>query len=112
MVYVLLEVLQGHVCVVQLFVCVGILIAFAIGLPYDGKEAFLSLASHQVAWWRVMFAVGLVPATSQVRLSCCQHCLQHCRHQHLLIASSAVCIMDQGGMRRITLPVMHKLVAR
>lgn len=54
-------------CGLQLFVCVGILIAFAIGLPYDGKEAFLNLAQHQIAWWRVMFAIGLAPATLQVR---------------------------------------------
>lgn len=52
----------------QLFVCVGILIAFTIGLPYDGKEAFLSLAGRQIAWWRVMFAIGTVPAVLQVTL--------------------------------------------
>jgi hypothetical protein len=63
------------VCGLQLFVCVGILIAFAIGLPYDGKEAFLNLAQHQIAWWRVMFAIGLAPATLQVR--CCKHIVQH-----------------------------------
>ena len=62
-------------CGLQLFVCVGILIAFAIGLPYDGKEAFLNLAEHQIAWWRVMFAIGLAPATLQVR--CRKHTLRH-----------------------------------
>ncbi len=61
-------------CGLQLFVCVGILIAFAIGLPYDGKEAFLNLAQHQIAWWRVMFAIGLAPAALQVR--CRKHILQ------------------------------------
>ncbi|DBB09503.1 TPA: hypothetical protein ACH3X3_008063 [Trebouxia sp. C0006] len=56
----------------QLFVCVGILIAFAIGLPYDGKEAFLDLGQHQIAWWRVMFAIGLAPATLQaIGMSTC-----------------------------------------
>ena len=63
------------VCGLQLFVCVGILIAFAIGLPYDGKEAFLDLGQHQIAWWRVMFAIGLAPATLQVR--CRKHTLRH-----------------------------------
>ena len=56
--------LNGHV--LQLFVCVGILLAFVIGLPYDGKEATVHLLGEETAWWRVMFALGLVPATMQV----------------------------------------------
>lgn len=50
----------------QLFVCVGILVAFVIGLPYDGKEATVQLLDHDTAWWRVMFAIGLLPAAMQV----------------------------------------------
>ena len=54
-------------CVLQLFVCVGILLAFAIGLPYDGKEATINLLGKATSWWRVMFALGLVPDVAQVR---------------------------------------------
>ena len=50
----------------QLFVCVGILAAFAIGLPYDGKEAFVTIAGTELPWWRVMLAIGSVPAALQV----------------------------------------------
>lgn len=56
------------VCVLQLFVCVGILLAFVIGLPYDGKEATVHLLGNDTAWWRVMFGLGLVPSIMQV---CC-----------------------------------------
>ena len=52
--------------VLQLFVCVGILLAFVIGLPYDGKKATVNLLGEDTAWWRVMFALGLVPAIMQV----------------------------------------------
>ena len=52
--------------VLQLFVCVGILLAFGIGLPYDGEEAMVHLLGKETAWWRVMFAFGLVPAIMQV----------------------------------------------
>ncbi|KAL3148888.1 hypothetical protein ABBQ32_001758 [Trebouxia sp. C0010 RCD-2024] len=56
----------------QLFVCVGILVAFVIGLPYDGKEATVQLLGYDTAWWRVMFAIGLLPATMQaVGMSFC-----------------------------------------
>lgn len=50
----------------QLFVCVGILLAFLVGLPYDGREATVHLLGHDTAWWRVMFALGLVPGIMQV----------------------------------------------
>ena len=51
----------------QLFVCVGILLAFVIGLPYDGQRAYTDLLGHDLAWWRVMFGLGMVPALTQVR---------------------------------------------
>lgn len=66
------QLLLLRVCVLQLFVCVGILLAFIIGLPYDGKEATVPLLGNDTAWWRVMFGLGLVPAIMQV---CC--------HMHL-----------------------------
>lgn len=49
---------------------VGILTAFVIGLPYDGKDASLTLGSHHIAWWHVMLAFGILPAVTQV-LQCC-----------------------------------------
>ena len=58
----------------------GILLAFAIGLPYDGKEATVNLLGNETAWWRVMFALGLVPAVTQVNLK---------------VAAQAHCDVDQ-----------------
>ena len=58
--------MQASAAELQLFVCVGILVAFAIGRPYDGKEAFVGMAGSQTPWWRVMLAIGLVPAALQV----------------------------------------------
>lgn len=51
----------------QVFICVGILVAYLVGLPYmNNKAAELPLGSGGVAWWRVMLAIGIIPAASQV----------------------------------------------
>lgn len=44
--------------------------AFVIGLPYDGKDASLTLGSMHIPWWRVMFVFGAVPALIQVLQGC------------------------------------------
>ena len=62
-----------HFCCLQLFVNVGILTAFAIGLPYDGNDASLTLGGKHIAWWRVMFAFGTLPAIVQVHLQQLQY---------------------------------------
>lgn len=69
----------------QFFVNVGILTAFLIGLPYDGKDAFLSLGSHHIAWWRVMLAFGALPAVTQVLQPCCD--------SHYTLTVQAACCM-------------------
>ena len=48
--------------------------AFVIGLPYDGKDASLTLGSMHIPWWRVMFAFGAVPAIIQVLQGCADGC--------------------------------------
>lgn len=51
----------------QVFICVGILVAYLVGLPYsDNQAAVLPLGSGEVAWWRVMLAIGIIPAASQM----------------------------------------------
>ena len=57
---------NSYLCT-QLFVCVGILIAYIAGLPYEGSTPpKLHVASYSFAWWRVMFIICLVPALLQV----------------------------------------------
>ena len=56
----------------QVNINIGILVAYALGWPYGQNQAyFLPFFRHEVAWWRVMFVLGIVPALLQVMsLSC------------------------------------------
>ncbi len=46
----------------------GILVAYLVGLPYQHNEPqTATVGSHTVAWWRIMFLFGLIPAVLQVR---------------------------------------------
>ncbi|KAK9863462.1 hypothetical protein WJX84_005596 [Apatococcus fuscideae] len=50
----------------QLSVCTGSLVAFVIGLPYASKTAYaLNIGGVEVAWWRAMQALGILPALLQ-----------------------------------------------
>ncbi|BDA46904.1 Plastidic glucose transporter 4 [Coccomyxa sp. Obi] len=50
----------------QAFICVGILVAYLVGLPYRHNEPqTVVVASHLVSWWRIMFLFGVVPAILQ-----------------------------------------------
>ena len=50
----------------QVFICVGILVAYIVGLPYDANQPFaVSLFGRCVAWWRIIFGLGIVPALLQ-----------------------------------------------
>lgn len=52
----------------QVFVCVGILVAYIVGLPYDSDEPFaVTLFGRCVAWWRIIFGLGVLPALLQAR---------------------------------------------
>ena len=52
---------------VQVFICVGILVAYLVGLPYrDNTAQHAYIGGSDVAWWRVMLAFGLIPAALQV----------------------------------------------
>ena len=51
-----------------MFICAGILVAYIVGLPYDANQPFaVSLFGRCVAWWRVIFGLGVVPALLQAR---------------------------------------------
>ena len=53
---------------VQVFICMGILVAYIVGLPYDANQPFaVSLFGRCVAWWRIIFGLGVVPALLQAR---------------------------------------------
>ena len=52
----------------QVFVCIGILSAYAVGWPYaKGSAIVVTVAGMAISWWRIMFAVGLLPAVTQAR---------------------------------------------
>lgn len=62
----------------QVFICVGILVAYIVGLPYDSNQPFaVSLFGRCVAWWRVIFGLGIVPALLQARFRCTLHLRPH-----------------------------------
>ena len=51
----------------QLFVNLGILMAYVIGLPYDKHpRAAFDVGSHSLSWWRIMFLSAVIPAVLQV----------------------------------------------
>ena len=56
----------------QVFVNVGILVAFLMGLPYDDCDSrapqpvVVSLFGLDLDWWQVMFGLAVVPALLQV----------------------------------------------
>ena len=51
----------------QVFICIGILVAYLAGLPYrDNTAEHVYIGGSDVAWWRVMLAFGLIPAALQV----------------------------------------------
>lgn len=53
----------------QVFICLGILIAYVLGLPYAGnKEVHIRVAGHRIEWWRIMVAAAAVPAAVQVSI--------------------------------------------
>ena len=52
----------------QVFICLGILAALAVGLPLEHSMHSVSLFGSSVAWWRVMLGLAIVPAAAQVRL--------------------------------------------
>lgn len=52
----------------QVFICVGILVAYLVGLPYiSNQPAAINLGKAHIAWWRVMLAIGMLPAAAQVK---------------------------------------------
>jgi hypothetical protein len=57
-----------RIVTMQAFICVGILVAYLVGLPYQhNTPQSIPLAGADVSWWRLMFLFGVVPAIMQVR---------------------------------------------
>lgn len=56
----------------QVFINVGILLAYLAGLPYQYHMEVLPIAGLPIPWWRVMILMALIPAVAQllVLLSC------------------------------------------
>eukprot|EP00887_Chlorella_sp_A99_P005345 scaffold1.g5345.t1 len=50
----------------QVFINIGILAAYLIGLPYEGDaRASATVAGRELPWWRVMLGVSVAPALLQ-----------------------------------------------
>ena len=83
-----LEQIQGHL--LQIFVNLGILMAYVIGFPYDKhSDAAIGLGSQQLSWWRIMFLSGIIPAVLQVSEDLCWANL--CRQQTVLLPHACLC---------------------
>ena len=49
-------------------VTIGALLAYCLGWPYAKEHAsYISIGRLDLAWWRIMLGMGLVPAVIQVR---------------------------------------------
>ncbi|KAK9788826.1 hypothetical protein WJX73_001137 [Symbiochloris irregularis] len=62
------KLIRGQLCTLnQVFVTIGILLAYAAGWPYaQGTAKHVQVLGHAVAWWRIMCAMGLIPAAVQM----------------------------------------------
>ena len=79
----------------QVFICIGILVAYLAGLPYrDNTAQHAYIGGSDVAWWRVMLAFGLIPAALQVDHAAL--CLS-CSFPGRVILSSMPFPMDQDA---------------
>ena len=93
-------------CSAQAFICVGILMAYLVGLPYQyNTPQAVTLFGATVSWWRIMFIIGLVPAVLQVVLDpvllrMWPEQWLHPSHLHALHSSGWTC-PDQEGLGRI-----------
>lgn len=51
----------------QLSLCIGILVAYLFGIPYEHDDgAFISIGGWEVAWWRVVLFLGTLGSANQV----------------------------------------------
>lgn len=50
----------------QLSLCVGILVAYLLAVPYEHDIRTIWLGSWEVAWWRVVLFLGILGSTTQV----------------------------------------------
>ena len=54
-------------CTLQLSINVGIVSAFALGLPYDDGTFVVRVLGRDVLWWQMTFLIGTLPPLLQVR---------------------------------------------
>lgn len=72
----------------QAFICVGILLAYLVGLPYQHNEPQqIVIGSEAVSWWRIMFLFGIAPAVLQVSLPCLHSYNLYFCHQRIIHAA-------------------------
>eukprot|EP00877_Chromochloris_zofingiensis_P014348 jgi/Chrzof1/9167/Cz03g38140.t1 len=50
----------------QVFINVGILVAYSAGIPYENDFTGFEVKGHFICWWRVMIAASIVPVVAQV----------------------------------------------
>lgn len=50
----------------QLSLCIGILVAYLLGIPYEHDISTIELGSWEVSWWRVVLFLGILGSLTQV----------------------------------------------
>ena len=50
----------------QLSLCIGILVAYLFGIPYEHDISTIGLGSWEVPWWRVVLFLGTLGSLTQV----------------------------------------------
>jgi hypothetical protein len=51
----------------QVFINVGILLAYCAGIPYEHDFTVVPLFGTHISWWRFMMVFSCIPALLQVR---------------------------------------------
>jgi hypothetical protein len=82
-----------HECVHQVFINVGIVISYMVGAPYESHLRFLPLLGFQVAWWRIMLGLAVLPALIQVTATGC--CTSKLKAQSSCHCHAFACEMQQ-----------------
>ena len=94
----------------QVFICVGILVAYLVGLPYrDNLPQHAYIGGSDVAWWRIMLAFGLIPAALQVLCLLLLN-MAEARSAIFWSSSCACCILHQLILKRYSIYIQHSVL--
>lgn len=54
-------------CATQLSICLGLLMSYLLGLPFEYGITAISVASYTVHWWRAVHVLGALTSLIQVQ---------------------------------------------